>query len=162
MFQGFSGFQVVRIVNIVVISERYSTEIPWNDTWIHLILWQLWSGKHHSLGFPMGFSPQTRHLSRTPISARSTWRTPWPRAWRMMPRWASARSRARPGPLRRWGSVGMGRSGWGDGVGGWCPRFFWEESAGKMFLLCFFLGEDVVGTGWNPKTSGYIHNFRWY
>jgi hypothetical protein len=31
-----------------------------------------------------------------------------------------------------------------------------------MFLLCFFLGEDVVGTGWNPKTSGYIHNFRWY
>ena len=54
------------------------------------------------------------------------------------------------------GEIGMGAWGWGM-----MSQIFLGRICGKDVSFVFFLGEDVVGTGWNPKTSGYIH-FRLY
>lgn len=110
----------------------------------------------------MGFSPQTRHLSRTPISDIRQIYVAHAMAARLAD---DAEVSVRSQPRAAWsiaevgigwdGEIGMG--GWGWGM---MSQIFLGRICGKDVSFVFFLGEDVVGTGWNPKTSGYIHNFR--
>ena len=158
MFQGFSGFQVVRIVNIVVISERYWDTMKWHlntpDIMATLIR------KTSQFGFSMVFHPKHDILPgpRDPPDLRGARHGRAPGGWRRGERpLAAARGLVHCG--------GGDRLGWGDRDGGWgwgMSQIFLGRICGKdVSFVFFFLGEDVVGTGWNPKTSGYIH-FRLY